>query len=207
MVRFLSTIVLFVIFANAKALDLDNFDRKSIVEHKIKELYISVSRYELGNQPKDWGGACPIFVYKFDRNGNIVENGLARLGSRYGFQYDKSNKLVSWSWEDKTTGELHVFKEDDFEAGVFKRELASTENRLSGLIASKKDYREPRKKSISDFCASIDAEYALILVKSKRGLPAIYKASKIRELGSFPNVKIKSPAEIYISYKYGFFGG
>ncbi len=205
--RLLSIIILFSIFTNANALDLDNFDRKSIVEHKIKELYISVSRYKLGKEPKDWGGACPIFVYKFDKNGNIVEDGLARLGNRYGFQYDQSNKLMSWSWEDKTTGELRVFKKDHFEAGVFERELASREKRLSGLIASKKDYREPRKKSISDICASIDAEYALELMKSESGLPIIYRASKIKELGSFPNGNIKSPAELYINYEYGFFGG
>jgi hypothetical protein len=185
-----------------RAIELEYFDRETILKNKISAIHIKVFENKRGEDPKDWGIPCPVYIYKFDDRGNIIEGGLARLGSKHGYQYDDNNKLKSWSWEDKSTGEIKIFTESDFEQGVYNKELAERESELKKMILTKINYREPHEKEIIDTCANIDAIYSIKLINEKHGLPVYFKAIKNAELKTFPDNKLKSPDVLYLWYEY-----
>ncbi|WP_144391852.1 hypothetical protein [Pleionea sediminis] len=200
-IKYVMLAIIAFTFSLGQALSLEHFDRAEIIKHKISELSISVSRYKFGEEPDDWGGPCPKYIYKFDQHGNIIETGLARVGTKFGYQYDDSKSMVSWSWENKSSGEVTYFTKDNYDEKEFREEINEREKRFNKMLASKVDFRRPLNVEISDICSTIDAEYRLKLLDSEDDLPLSFKASKTKEIGSFPK-KINSPSVLYISYDY-----
>ena len=174
-----------------------------IVDHGIKEIREVTSYYERGSEPEGHEGSCMVFIYKFDRDGNILEEGLARVATTYGFVYDSNKKMTDWTWEDEEVthfSEVLKDKPADFTSGLDERQA-----RFDKMLAKKSDYRLSYEDNIVDACFSIDANYRVTLTSEKGSLPISFKATKVREIERLFKKSHSSPKELYFYYDYELF--
>ncbi len=187
--------------------NLQFFDREMIVKHKIKEIREQISDTEKGTE--GWI-PCPNYYYKFDKKGNIVGAGEARVSTGVGYKYNKSNQVVDIFWEDKRTGEIeHYFssiQKNNENPQRFKSELIESEVRLGKMLSSKINYQHQPLFTVSDSCAMINAKYVLSVKEEQNGLPLFLKGYFKQELEDSPTPrKPISPKQLYIYYVYEYF--
>lgn len=187
--------------------ELRYFDRQMIVDNNIKEIHELINSENRKETDEDWYAACIIYIYEFDKRGNIRSSGPARVGTKYGYQYNELNQLIDWTWEDRYSDEITYFSEemkqnlDDFKIGLKEREA-----RIFKELDSKIDFRDNSEMLVSDTCASINAYYSVELIKENNNLPIELKLSHIKESANkiYPN-ETNSPKILYMYYDYKFF--
>jgi hypothetical protein len=203
----LASLFLLALCFTSLSQNLQFFDREMIVKHKIKEIWEQISDTEKGTE--NWI-PCPNYYYKFDKSGNIVGAGEARVSTGVGYKYNNLNQIVDIFWEDKRTGEVeHYFSSNQRNVENphrFKSELKKSEERLGKMLSSKTSYQHQPLFSVSDSCAMINAEYILSVKEEQNGLPLFLKAYFNQELEGSPTPrKPVSPKQLYIYYVYEFY--
>ncbi|AWB65979.1 hypothetical protein C2869_05780 [Saccharobesus litoralis] len=184
---------------------MEHFDRETLTDHKIKSLFIKVSRYEKGKEPPEYF-PCVTYIYGFDKRGNIVESGIGRTGSTPVYVYDEQNQLVTSGWKNKQTGELDLRPLDFFKEPEYSQYLPRMQARFDKQLSTKVSYKTPHTAPIVDICASLDANYRLKWLEDKNNLPVHFKATKQSDRNALPErYRGHSPQHLYISYEYTFF--
>ena len=202
-----SCLIYLLLFTTATVAELKYFDRQMIVENNIKEIHELINREIRDESNEDWYAGCLIYIYEFDQRGNITSSGPARVGTKYGYRYDKHDHLIDWTWEDRNTDEITYFSEELKEnADEFKTDLIRIEKRLSTELECKFDFRKTNEMLVSDACSSINAYYSVDILSVKNDLPVELKLSHIKESANkiYPN-ETNSPKVLYLYYDYKFF--
>ncbi len=195
------------LFTTVVVAELKYFDRQMIVEHNIKEIHQLINSEKRDEANEDWYARCLIYIYEFDERGNITSSGPARVGTKYGYRYDKYNQLIDWTWEDRKTDEITYFSEVlKGEANEFKADLHRLEKRLSAELDSKVDFRKTNEMLVSDVCSNINAYYSVEILNEEKGLPIELKLSHIKESANkiYPN-DTNSPKVLYLYFDYKFY--
>ncbi len=201
--KILTTLFLLALSFTSLSQNLQFFDREMIVKHKIKEIWEQISDTEKGTE--DWM-PCPNYYYKFDKNGNIVGEGMGRVPTTVGYKYNDKNEMVDIFWQDYRSKKVeHYFSSDYDDSAMFLEQLKETEERISPMLNTKVSYSKNPKFNVSDNCALINAEYILSVKDEKNGLPIFLEGKFNKKLDISPMGQIESPKNLYFYYVYKYY--
>jgi len=182
---------------------LQYFDRKMIVEHKIKEIRERVSTEK--RKTKDWILTLNNY-YIFDKSANILSFGEGRVATGINFIYNNENKVVDYYWKEKGSHKIGLLFSKVSTPKEFQKNLKEINDVLASMLFQKDSFSHNSTFDISDSCPWINAEYKISVIKETNGLPSILKGNFIKELDVIPNPKkLASPKQMYIYYDYEFY--
>lgn len=201
MTKSIIVILLFALsFSSVSQQKLKYFDRRMIVDYKIKKIYEMISFNVHDNIKREMSRfdivetdvgtpwrACRNDYFVFDERGNILYTKKKGREARFFYEYNQDNEMINYyqggyyPFEDlRKTMDFKEYLGGDKK--LFQTILTNYQKPFDLLLSSKIDYTQSHYYNIISSCSGIRAKYEMTVVEQKDGLPVLLKGKFVEYL-------------------------
>lgn len=170
----------------------DYFDPQTLSWHRIHKVTSRIYSQPIENIPEEERWSCVATEYSYNRDGNLVQVWLLRVGTPWVYYY--SDGRVSDAGFGGDDGERMSEHEDPQK---FRKYLED----VNGWILTKQaDFNSIHQRYFSDTCYNLDGLYRVEHSPAANGLPQFAIAYLLKK-----GEQLRTPQRLYIYYDYSYY--